>query len=60
MNLTEDLEQDLQMLYSLYRKHPESAEAIAEQIERLEEYLEMCYDPKKVYKYVQEWTQEVA
>tara|TARA_R100000388_G_C7231096_1_gene154727 strand:- start:205 stop:375 length:171 start_codon:yes stop_codon:yes gene_type:complete len=54
MNFIEDLEQDLQMLYSLYRKHPESAEAIAEQIERLEEYLEMCYDPKNVYKHIQE------
>lgn len=54
MNTLESLEQDLQMLYSLYRKHPESAEAIAEQIERLEEYLEMCYDPKNVYKHIQE------
>lgn len=54
MNLIEDLEKDLQNLYSLYRKHPESAEVIAERIQRLEEYLEMCYDPKNVYKYIQE------
>jgi len=54
MNLIKELEQDLSMLYSLYKKHPESAETIAEQIERLEEYLEMCDDTQNVHRYLQE------
>lgn len=54
MITVESLEQDLESLYAMYRKHPESAEVIAEKIQKLEEYIEMCYDPKSVYKYIQE------
>lgn len=54
MNTIESLEQDLESLYAMYRKHPESAEEIAREIQRLEEYILMCYDSRNIHKYLGE------
>jgi len=50
MNRLQELEARLEELRRNYRNHPESAEVFAEEIMRLEEYLEMCYDTLKVHE----------
>ena len=54
MNNLEMLYEDLEILHQMYRKHPESAEVIAEQIYRVEELIEMCQDGHKIDEILQE------